>query len=85
MAAAALMKQCEHADLWDEAARFVKYDSNDINNDQCIQVLGLDAKLWQYQWLATWVTTKYAMCEERYGGINAQAPGLGKVSEPSQL
>ena len=74
------MSGCEHGELWKPAARFIKYDEEEIRDDQCIKIPGFHGNLWQYQYLTVYTMLLFQLTEGKNGVINAEEPGLGKVS-----
>lgn len=78
------MSACEHTELWEEAALFLKLDPNKVSDKPVVIVEGFEGKLWQYQWLAVYVNMKFAM-SDRNGSIHADEPGMGKVSDLRSL
>ena len=74
------MSGCEHGELWAPAAQFIKYDANEIRDDQCIKIPGFDGELGQYQYLTVYTMLLFQLTEGKNGIINAEEPGMGKVS-----
>ncbi len=75
------MSACEHTNLWEEAALFLKLDPNKVSDKPVVIVEGFEDKLWQYQWLAVYVNMNFAM-SDRNGSIrHADKPDMSKVSD----
>lgn len=66
------MKGCEHGELWEEAAQYIKFDHNKISNKQCIRIPGFKGLLWHYQYLDMSLKLKFAL-DKKKNSINEAA------------
>ena len=76
---AELMKGCEHGELWEMAARFLKLEPKDKKWTPAVKIPGFRVELYQYQYLTVFTMLYFILDKDKRGVINAEEPGFGKV------
>ena len=71
------MKNCEHSKLWNEIAKFIKFDFKKKSNKQCIRISKFKNQFYQY--LIVFIMLKFALNEIKNDVINAKKFDLNKI------